>query len=145
MLAIGSVGDSIKSRIVVHKYHGAVARTLRGHPLPDSSVEVDDTVLCGLGPALGVEGQQIGEDDLHFGVLSAHLGEQSVVGFDDVAGGLLAEEHIVGSQEHKDDVDLRLSVQPHGQVAVCCEIGCLRTRVAFVVLVNVGPSARAGL
>ena len=124
MLAIRSVLDGIEVGEVVHKGHRAVARRLAGCVLLDGRVQIDDTVCCSLGPARSVQGQQVGEDDMHLGVLCTHLANEGVIGLDNVAGGLLANEDIVGTEQHQDDIRGVL-IQPDSEVALRNVVYCL--------------------
>jgi hypothetical protein len=142
VLAILGILDGIEASEVVHKGHRAVARRPAGRELLDRRVQVDDAVLRRLGPPLGVKGQQVGEDDVHLGVLSAHLGDQGVVRLDNVAGGLLADQDVVGANQHEHNVR-RVLIEPDGQVAIDSKVCRLGTGVAFVILVDVGPAACA--
>ena len=108
-------------------------------------VDEDNGALDGGGgEARGIQGQQVGEDDLHFCVFGAHLRNECVVGGEDVADVLLPYEHVVCADEHEDYV-WRVLVQPYGEVAVLCVVGGQRARVALVVLVDVGASTLASL
>lgn len=144
VLAIRRVGHSIKADVVIHERDRAVARRLAGCVLPDRRIQIDDPILGGLRPALGVQGQQVGENDVHLRILCAHLADQDVVGFEDIAGGLLADQDVVGAEQHEDDIRGVL-VQPYCQVALGSVVCCLGTGVAFVVWVNVGATACARL
>lgn len=125
MLAIRGVGDGIKAREIVHKHDRAVARVLAGYVLSDGVVELHDAVDAIGGPARAVQRQQVGEQDADLGVLVAHLLEQDVVGLEDVADRLSAQQHVVGSQEHEDHVGGVDGVEPDCQVALGGVVGCL--------------------
>lgn len=50
----------------------------------------------------------------------------------------MAEHDVVVAEEHDDDVDLPLLVEPCGEVAIGGVVGRLGSRVAFVVVVRAG-------
>jgi hypothetical protein len=145
VLAIGGVGHGIEAGEVVDEDHGAVARALAGRVLSDRSVERDDAVHARLGPARRVQWEQVGEHEAHFGVALAHLVDQDVVGGEHFGGRLLAQEDVVGAEEHEDDVGLVDGIEPGGEVALCCVVGCQGAWVPFVVLIYVAATARAFL
>lgn len=143
VLAIRRVRHGIETRVIVDEDHGTVARVLVWCVLLDGVVEGHNAINSSLGPARRVQGQQVGEDDAHLGVLRTHLADQDVVGCKDVVGGLFADEYIVGSKQHDDDIR-RVGVQPDSQVAVLCVVSGKRAGVAFVLLVC-SPAAGARL
>tara|TARA_R110002003_G_scaffold595_13_gene20814 strand:+ start:7391 stop:7684 length:294 start_codon:yes stop_codon:yes gene_type:complete len=42
------------------------------------------------------------------------------------------------TQEHDDNINCRLLVQPGGEIAVCCVIGGLRSGMAFMIIIRSG-------
>jgi hypothetical protein len=105
-----------------------------------SSVKVLDTLYSCCGKARWVQRKQVGKDNLHIGVLSAHLCNEDVVRGDDVVKKSLANEDIVGTEEHEDNIR-RVAVEPARQVAVSYNVASLDPRVAFVVLVDIRATA----
>lgn len=144
VLAVICVLDGVEAGKVVDEDNGALEVAFAGDIGLQCVVEVDYALDGGGGEARGIQGQQVGEDDLHFCVFGAHLRNECVVGGEDVADGLLADEHVVCADEHEDYV-WRVLVQPYGEVAVLCVVGGQRARVALVVLVDVGASTLASL
>ena len=104
MLAIRCIKLSIEVCEIVDENHRTVTGVLGRRVLFDRSVEVHDPVGSTLRPALDVQGQQVGKDDVDPGVFGPHLPDQDVVGADNFTGGLLADKHVVGSKEHEDDI-----------------------------------------
>lgn len=143
VLAVGGVGHGVEAGEVVDEDHGAVARALARRVGSDRVVERDDAVRACLTPARRVQREQVGEHEAHFGVALAHLVDQDVVGGEHFGDGLLAQEDVVGAEEHEDDVGLVDGVEPGGEVAFCCVVGCQGAWVPFVVLIYVAAAATA--
>lgn len=140
MLAIIRIPDSIEARKVVDKADGALGCILRSDVCCDCGVEVLDTLHRGGFEAGGVQRKQVGEDDLHSAVAGAHLGDEDVVGGEDLDNGFLTDENVVGADEH-DDYVRGILLQLGYQVGGGSPGSCLRSGVAFVVLVDVGARA----
>jgi hypothetical protein len=135
VLAVFRVGYSVETFEVVDEYNRRRFGGLAGRIAGNGSVELDNAVNASLGPTRRVEGQKVGEDDAHVGVVGAHLAKEDVVGAEDLVDGLLAQQHVVGTEKHEDDIGLS-SVEPASEVAVLCKVGGKRAGVAFVVLVR---------
>jgi hypothetical protein len=140
VLAVLGVGHGVEAVEVVDEAHGGFGRRLGGRVALDFGGECGD-VLGIVGavlrvPSLGVHGRQVGPDDLHLGILDTHLGNEGVVGGHDLVLGLVAEHHVVVAEEHDNNVDGWLLVQPSGEVAVCCVVGGLGSGMAFMVIVG---------
>lgn len=119
---------------VVNIVHGTSRRVLRRRIGCDARAEALDSVGAGLCPTRRVDRCEAGKDDLHSGILGAHLAEQHVVGGDDLVVGLFADDDVVVA--HEEDHNVRgVLVQPAGHVAVLSVVGDEGARVPFVVLV----------
>lgn len=68
--------------------------------------------------------------------------DKDVVRGDDVVDRPLADEDIVGAEEHENDIG-RVLVEPARQLTVLDNVGGLESGVTFVILVDVGPTAGA--
>ena len=77
---------------------------------------------------------------MHSAVAGAHLGDEDVVGSEDLDDRFLADENVVGANEH-DDYIRGVLLQFGNQVRASSPGSCLRSGVAFVVWVNVGARA----
>lgn len=143
VLSIDGIVNRIKVGEVIDIYHGTVARAQARCVLLDTSVQVHDTLGSGLGPTLGVQGQQVGEDDANLGVCGSHLPNQDTVGLKDVASGFLADEDVVGTEQHKNDI-WTVGGKPDSQIAILCIVGGKRPWMPFVLLVC-RPAAASSL
>lgn len=144
MLAIRSVGEDVEALIVVDEIDGRGRGSHFMRVRGNGGIEVLDALNGGGREASRVQGQEVGEDDLHVWIVGTHLRDENVVGGEDVGHGLSGDEDIVGAEEHEDDVRFG-GGEPCGKVSILCKVRSEGAREALVVLVNVYARAVAGL